>query len=214
MLTTVEAKLIYVIDDDEAVRESLGLLLEAAGYKTELFGTAASALEAIASHRPHCIVTDVRMPGIDGLEFQQRLAESGSKAAVIVITGHADVPLAVRAMKAGAADLIEKPFSDESILSSIQSALAVVPAPDPELETRLASLTSREREVLDLLVAGHSNKAAACRLEISSRTVENHRAQVMRKMRVASLPELVRILMRAGIQPVNSPEPELRGPAG
>ncbi len=196
-----DAQLIYVVDDDDAVRDSLGLLSEAAGYKVELFETAAAALRALSWQQPHCIVTDVRMPEIDGPEFQRRLVEAGRKIPVIVITGHADVPLAVQVMKAGAVDFIEKPFSDDTILGSIKSALAVWGSPDSELERRLVSLTARERQVLDLLVVGHPNKAIAYRLDISSRTVENHRAHVMRKMQVRSLPELVRIVMRAGIQP-------------
>ncbi len=200
-LMVPDAQLIYVVDDDDAVRDSLGLLSEAAGYKVELFETAAAALRALSWQQPHCIVTDVRMPEIDGPEFQRRLVEAGRKIPVIVITGHADVPLAVQVMKAGAVEFLENPFSDDTCLGSIKSALAVWGSPDSELERRLVFLTARERQVLDLLVVGHPNKAIAYRLDISSRTVENHRAHVMRKMQVRSLPELVRIIMRAGSQP-------------
>jgi two-component system response regulator FixJ len=195
-----EPRLIYVVDDDEAVRHSLGLLLQSAGHKVELFEAAGDALAAINSRRPTCIVTDIRMPEIDGLEFQRRLNESRVDIPVIVITGHADVPLAVRAMKAGAIDFIEKPFSDDLILASIDSAMSKArDVADPEIGKRLDSLTPREREVLELLVVGHPNKVIAFRLDISARTVENHRARVMEKMQVSSLSELVRVTIRAGV---------------
>jgi two-component system response regulator FixJ len=195
-------RLIYIVDDDDAVRDSLSLLLESSGHKVTAFEAAAAALAACAAHRPDCVITDVRMPEMDGLEFQERLRRDGIETPVIVMTGHADVPLAVRAMKAGAVDFIEKPFSDEVLLASIGAALARGGRQgDPVVDARLESLTPRERDVLELLVVGHPNKVIAHRLEISPRTVEIHRARVMEKMQARSLPELVRMAIQAGIGP-------------
>lgn len=195
-------RLVFIVDDDEAVRDSLELLLESAGHAVQAFEGAPQALEACRGRLPACIVTDVRMPEMDGLEFQEKLAAAGMHVPVIVMTGHADVPLAVRAMKAGAVDFIEKPFGDDAIIASIETAMKrTVRASDPELASRLGSLTAREREVLDLLVIGHPNKVIAHRLDISPRTVEIHRAHVMDKMKAKSLPELVRTAMQAGVVP-------------
>jgi two-component system, LuxR family, response regulator FixJ len=196
-------RLVFIVDDDEAVRDSLQLLLESAGHAVQAFETAGDALQSCRTRAPACIVTDVRMPEMDGLEFQEKLAAGGIHVPVIVMTGHADVPLAVRAMKAGAVDFIEKPFGDEAILASIEGALRRKPqaAADPALVERLDSLTPREREVLELLVIGHPNKVIAHRLDISPRTVEIHRAHVMEKMKAKSLPELVRTAMQAGVTP-------------
>ena len=195
-------KLVFIVDDDEAVRDSLQLLLESAGHAVRAFEAAADALHACRTRVPACIVTDVRMPEMDGLEFQEKLTAGGIHVPVIVMTGHADVPLAVRAMKAGAVDFIEKPFGDEAILASIEGALKRKPqVADPALLERLDSLTPREREVLELLVIGHPNKVIAYRLDISPRTVEIHRAHVMEKMKAKSLPELVRTAMQAGVTP-------------
>lgn len=199
-----EDKLIYIVDDDEAVRHSLALLLESAGHVVEVFEGAAHALESCQTRLPACIITDIRMPEIDGLEFQKKLAARKYDVPVIVMTGHADVPLAVRAMKAGAVDFIEKPFSDDTILGSIDAAMSAnARMVDPDLAARLESLTPREREVLELLVVGHPNKVIAHRLDISPRTVEIHRAHVMEKMRARSLPELVRTAMQAGVTPLS-----------
>jgi two-component system response regulator FixJ len=195
-------RLVLIVDDDDAVRDSLELLLESAGHSVQAFEAAPDALEACRARLPACIVTDVRMPEMDGLEFQEKLSAAGIHVPVIVMTGHADVPLAVRAMKAGAVDFIEKPFSDEAILASIESALKRKPKiSDPAMVERLESLTPREREVLELLVIGHPNKVIAHRLDISPRTVEIHRAHVMEKMKARSLPELVRTAMQAGVTP-------------
>jgi two-component system response regulator FixJ len=156
---------------------------------------------------PDCILTDVRMPGMDGIEFQEKLIEQGVRVPVIVMTGHGDVRLAVRAMKAGATEFIEKPFSDDAILASIAEATKRREArqapqpPDPELAARLSNLTARERDVLNLLVAGDPNKVIAYRLQISPRTVEIHRARVMEKMRARSLAELVRMGLELGVLP-------------
>ncbi len=195
-------RLVFIVDDDDAVRDSLELLLESAGHPVQAFEAAPVALESCRVQLPACIVTDIRMPEMDGLEFQERLVAAGIHVPVIVMTGHADVPLAVRAMKAGAVDFIEKPFGDEVILASIASALKQKPrVADATLVARLDSLTPREREVLDLLVVGHPNKVIAHRLDISPRTVEIHRAHVMEKMKARSLPELVRTAMQAGVVP-------------
>ena len=195
-------RLVFIVDDDEAVRDSLQLLLESAGHAVRAFEAAADALASCRAKEPACIVTDVRMPEMDGLEFQEKLAAGGIHVPVIVMTGHADVPLAVRAMKAGAVDFIEKPFGDEAILASIEGALKrKSKVTDPALLERLESLTPREREVLELLVIGHPNKVIAYRLDISPRTVEIHRAHVMEKMKAKSLPELVRTAMQAGVTP-------------
>jgi two-component system response regulator FixJ len=185
----------------EAVRDSLSILIESAGYEVEAFELAWAALDRCRARRPDCILSDVKMPGMDGIEFQEKLIENRIDAPVVIMTGHGDVRLAVRAMKAGALDFIEKPFDDRAILASIEEAIGkhaarLQPKPvDTELAGRLETLTAREREVLDLLVSGDPNKVIAYRLEISPRTVEIHRARVMEKMRAKSLPELVRMAM-------------------
>lgn len=197
--------LVYIVDDDEAVRDSLAILVESAGYEVEVFELAYAALDRCRERRPDCILSDVRMPGMDGIEFQEKLTKNGIDAPVVIMTGHGDVRLAVRAMKAGVLDFIEKPFDDRTILATIREAVAkhaarLSPkAVDPDLAARLESLTAREREVLELLVAGDPNKVIAYRLQISPRTVEIHRARVMEKMRAKSLPELVRMTIALGL---------------
>jgi two-component system response regulator FixJ len=197
---------IYVVDDDDAVRDSLALLLEAAGLRVEPFAAAADLLARCREERPACVVTDVRMPEMDGLELQRRLAKLYARLPVIVITGHADVPLAVQAMKAGAVDFIEKPFSDDVILASIETAVTRgrrdigAGAASGEIADRLARLTPRELEVFHQLIVGHPNKVIAHNLNISARTVEIHRARVMEKMQVRNLPELVRLAIESGVE--------------
>ena len=196
---------IYVVDDDDAVRDSLALLLEAAGLRVEAFADGAEALRRCRDERPACVVTDVRMPGMDGLELQRQLSRLHAQLPVIVITGHGDVPLAVQAMKAGAVDFIEKPFSDQVILASIEAAVArgrrgAAAAVTGKFGDRLARLTPRERDVFHQLIVGHPNKVIAHNLSISARTVEIHRARVMEKMDVRSLPELVRLAIEAGVE--------------
>jgi two-component system response regulator FixJ len=191
---------IYVVDDDEAVRDSLSVLLAAQGYRVNGFRSAPAFLAAAPALPPGCLIADIRMPEMDGLELQQRLNERSFSFPMIVITGHGDVPLAVRAMKAGAVDFIEKPFTAEAILARLampqsHTALAGVAA------ARLALLSSREREVLAGLVAGLPNKAIAYDLAISPRTVEIHRAHIMQKMQAKSLSELVRLALAAGVAP-------------
>jgi two-component system, LuxR family, response regulator FixJ len=203
----VEPTGVVVIDDDEAVLDSLRVLLEAEGFDVRTFDRAGAFLGCSEGAPPACLVTDVRMPDMDGLELLQALSARGTLPPVIVITGHGEVPLAVRAMKLGARDFIEKPFEPHVLLASIRDAVtAARPAAttDPEIRRRLERLTPREREVLEQLVIGRSNKAIARELAISPRTVEIHRARVMEKMRAESLSQLVRIAFTAGIDP-NAP---------
>ncbi len=196
-----EAPLVHVIDDDEAVRDSLALLLESAGFRVRTYHAATGFLQALPTQSPGCVLTDVRMPEIDGLELQRRLAELGVRLPVIVMTGHGDVPIAVEALKAGAADFLEKPFDDSQLLAAVSSAVAASQRTHEEevaiadIAERLATLTPREREVLGLLVEGLPNKTIAYDLGSSPRTVEVHRARVMEKMAARSLPELVRMTM-------------------
>jgi two-component system response regulator FixJ len=192
---------VHVIDDDADVRQSLAFLLSTAGLTVRVHESAVAFLKVLPEIKDGCVVTDVRMPGIDGLELQRRLGELEKRLPVIVMTGHGDVPLAVEAMKAGAVDFIEKPFDDEVMLSAIRAALARQ-ADDRErnartaaIQERIARLSDRERDVLDRLVAGKANKVIAHELGISPRTVEVYRANVMTKMQADSLSELVRMAL-------------------
>lgn len=193
---------IFVIDDDVSVRDSMRALLESAGYKVKDYP---SAIAFLASPPPRggCLISDIRMPEMDGLALQEEIARRGLATPVIIMTGHGDVPLAVRAMKAGALDFIEKPFDDEAMLGSVRRALEVGRRTHDQLaEARaaqelLALLTPRERHVLDQLVAGRSNKVAAYELGISPRTIEIHRARIMDKMNARSLSDLVRTALAA-----------------
>ncbi len=196
-----EAGIVHVIDDDEALRDSLTFLLRAAGLQVWTHASASAFLAALPGADVACIVTDVRMPGMSGIDLLRRLKELGIGVPVIVVTGHGDVPLAVEAMKFGAADFLEKPFDDEVLLASVHSALrqrageAKRQSERAEIESRLANLSSRERDVLDGLVAGHANKQIAFDLGISPRTVEIYRANLMDKMKAGSLSELVRMAL-------------------
>ena len=199
-------RIVHVIDDDEALRDSLEFMLDAAGLTAKSWESAIPFLAALPGLAPGCIVTDVRMPDMTGLELVQRLKALGRIDPIIVITGHADVPLAVEAMKAGVLDFIEKPFDNQRLLAAVRTALAREPgeaaaAQDDEavrdISERLASLSMRERQVLDGLVAGHANKVIAYDLDISPRTVEVYRANVMTKMRARSLSELIRLVIAA-----------------
>ena len=209
---------VYVIDDDEAVRDSLRFLLNTAGLVAQTYESATSFLNHLPRVKAGCIVTDVRMPGLSGLDLLRRLKELHSAVPVIVITGHGDVPLAVEAMKSGAADFLEKPFNDEALLAAVnvalrdQGASAKRDADRVGVMDRLATLTARERQVLEGLVAGHPNKTIAFDHGISPRTVEIYRANVMSKMQAASLSDLVRMALIAGMldeapraEPPNSP---------
>ena len=198
---------IFIVDDDDAVRDSLKLLLEASGFTVAAFPTGMAFFEALRPAATGCLLVDVRMPGMGGFEVQQELRRRNSALPVIVMTGHGDVPLAVRAMKCGAADFIEKPFSDDTIVASIERALKLggksqqQQAAIAEILACADRLTVREREVLHELVAGHPNKVIAHRLAISPRTVEIHRARVMEKMQARNLSELVRMALTAGLSP-------------
>jgi two-component system response regulator FixJ len=191
---------VHLIDDDDGVRQSLAFLLATSGFAVRVYESAAAFLAAASTLQPGCIITDVRMPGIDGLELQRQLKARHIGLPVIVITGHGDVPLAVEAMKAGAVDFIEKPFGDETLLSAIRIAVdrqnrsARRDDEVATLRTRLDALSPRELEVLDGLIAGRPNKTIAYDLNISARTVEVHRANLMAKMGAASLSELVRMV--------------------
>lgn len=198
------SQVVHVIDDDVDVRQSLAFLLSTAGLAVRVHESAVAFLAALPNAQEGCIVTDVRMPDMDGLELQRRLRANKIGLPVIVMTGHGDVALAVEAMKAGAVDFIEKPFDDEVLLGAIRSALARH-ARDAqnegrraEIQGRLGLLSEREREVLDGLVAGKPNKIIAFDLGISARTVEVYRANVMTKMQADSLSELVRMVLLDG----------------
>jgi two-component system, LuxR family, response regulator FixJ len=197
--------IVHVIDDDEAVRQSIEFLLRTSGVTARTYDSASAFLDVLPTIESGCIITDVRMPGISGIDLLRHLGEMQIRIPVIVITGHGDVPLAVEAMKSGAVDFLEKPFEDELLLRSVRSALnrsqenAARDAERAEVETRLATLTNRERDVLEGLVAGKPNKIIAFDLAISPRTVEIYRANVMTKMEAASLSELVRITLVAGL---------------
>lgn len=200
------APAIFIVDDDEAVRDSLRLLLESAGLAPVVAFASGSSFLAEAEPQPgDCLLLDVRMPDMDGLELQVELNRRGVRLPLIIMTGHGDVPMAVRAMKAGAADFLEKPFSDELLLDSVRRArLMAAEATREERESgalrqRFESLTAREHEVLEGMVAGRPNKLIAHDLGISPRTVEIHRARVMEKMEARSLSALVRMALAAGI---------------
>lgn len=198
-------QIVYVIDDDEAVRQSLEFLLKTSGITVLGFESAKVFLEKLPHIKSGCIITDVRMPEITGIDLLRRIRDSGVDIPVIVITGHGDVSLAVEAMKVGAVDFLEKPFDDEALLSSVRSALrkgadtARHKAEVSEINERLTALSNRERQVLEGLVAGKANKVIAFDLGISARTVEIYRANVMTKMSANSLSDLVRMAMTAGI---------------
>jgi two-component system response regulator FixJ len=198
---------IYVIDDDDAVRDSLDALLTALEFDVALFPSGAAFLEACDTAGEGCVLLDVRMPRMDGMEVQERLHLRRPDLPIIMITGHGDVSMAVRAMKAGAVDFVEKPLREEALLRSIETALQVSRKSQRQKSLGAAALgnierlTPREREVLELLVAGRPNKAIAQALDCSPRTVEIHRARIMEKMKAHSLPHLVRLALAAGIEP-------------
>jgi two-component system, LuxR family, response regulator FixJ len=196
---------IYVIDDDEAMRDSLHFLLDSSGFDVTLFESAQSFLDALPELTFGCIVSDVRMPGIDGIELLKRLKTAHSAFPILIMTGHGDVPLAVEAMKLGAIDFLEKPFEDERLIAMIETAIrqaepaAKSEAITQDIAARIATLSPRERQVMDGLMAGLSNKLIAREYDISPRTIEVYRANVMTKMGANSLSELVRLAMRAGV---------------
>jgi two-component system, LuxR family, response regulator FixJ len=200
-----DKSMVHVIDDDEAVREALTFQLGSAGIDVRTYDSAAGFLKVAPTVQAGCIITDVRMPDISGIELLRRLRELKIAAPVIVITAHGDIPLAVEAMRIGATDFLEKPFEDEVLLASVRSALESGNREQKRqtersnIEARLAALSNRERDVLEGLVAGHANKQIAYDLGISARTIENYRANLMLKMQAASLSDLVRMALIAGI---------------
>ena len=197
-------KIVYIVDDDAGVRRSLERLLDSAGLRALSYESPLAFLDAAVGLSAGCVLLDVRMPEMDGLTLQVWLANLEVALPVIVITGQGDVQTAVRAMKAGAVDFIEKPYNDESLLNAIETALARAGRPDRaheagEAKHRIAELTPRERQVLDALVAGHPNKVIAYDLGISVRTVEVHRARMMERLRVRQLAEAIRLSVMAGL---------------
>jgi RNA polymerase sigma factor (sigma-70 family) len=192
---------VFIVDDDEAVRDSLSWLMQSVGLSTETFPSADAFLQGFGEDRPGCLLLDIRMPGISGLELQSLLRERGFRLPLVVISGHADVPMAVRALKAGAFDFIEKPFNDQLLLDTVQRAIEhdrqqrESHARVDVWRRRLDTLTPREREVLQLVVGGASNKQISSELGVSMKTVEAHRARVMDKLQADSLSELVRMTL-------------------
>lgn len=197
-------KIVYIVDDDAGVRRSLERLLDSAGLRALSYESPLAFLDAAVGLSAGCVLLDVRMPEMDGLTLQSWLAKLEVALPVIVITGQGDVQTAVRAMKGGAVDFIEKPYNDESLLNAIETALARAGRPDRaheagEAKQRIAELTPRERQVLDALVAGHPNKVIAYDLGISVRTVEVHRARMMERLGVRQLAEAIRLSVMAGL---------------
>jgi two-component system, LuxR family, response regulator FixJ len=196
-------KLVHVVDDDESVRRSVGFTLKTSGYKVRSFASGSELLKDARALEPGCILLDIRMPGMDGLEVQQALLDQGIALPVIIMTGHGDVPLSVKAMKAGAVEFIEKPFAKELLLSAVEEGFAALKRADSSQErakdacVRLQALTAREREVLDGLAQGLPNKTIAYELGISPRTVEIHRANLMTKLGARSLSEALRLAFAA-----------------
>jgi two-component system response regulator FixJ len=205
MSTMQPEPIVYVIDDDDAVRQSLEFLLKTAGIDVRGFNSAKSFLEMLPQIKSGCVITDVRMPDITGIDLLRRLKERKIGIPVIVITGHGDISLAVEAMKIGAVDFLEKPFDDELLMISVRTALnaeanaARHKAAQSDIHERVAALSNRERQVFEGLVAGKPNKAIAFDLSISPRTVEVYRANLMTKMAANSLSDLVRMAMVAGV---------------
>ena len=196
-----EEKTVFIVDDDEAARESLSWLISSVGLKVETFASARDFLDAFDRSRPGCLLVDVRMPGMSGLELQRRLESEPGCLPVIIVTGHGDVQMAVRAMKDGAFDFFEKPFNDQVLLDLVSRAVRECERRRDAQKERMAvqarcdQLTPRERQVMDMIVAGKTNKQIAYDLDISDKTVEAHRAKVMDKLEAASLADLIRKAM-------------------
>jgi len=192
---------VFIVDDDHEVRAALQLLMESVGLKVETFESAQVYLDQFDPSRLGCVVLDVRMPGMSGLELQAKLADKPLCPPIVIITGHGDVPMAVRAVQAGAVDFIEKPFNDQALLDSVHRAIERdatqrgQASTIADIQNRVSRLTPREREVLDLVVAGYRNKLIAAELSVSQSTVEAHRAKVMEKMDAKSLSDLMRMML-------------------
>lgn len=198
--------IVCIVDDDEAVRESLSVLLETMGYTVRTFESGPDFLDACASLETACVLLDVRMPKMSGIEVQQRLKELRPDLPVIIVTGHGDITMAVQAMRVGAVDFIEKPFQEDALLASVELAATQIQKSQEQseanasIERKINRLTPREREVFDLLVVGHANKVVARALNCSPRTVEIHRARVMEKLEAASVAQLVRMALAVGME--------------
>jgi FixJ family two-component response regulator len=199
MYDTIEQAAVFVVDDDEAMRDSIVCLLESANLPCRMFGDARAFLDACEPGRPGCLLLDIRMPGMSGMELLAHLKSNGYSQPVIIITGHGDVPLAVRALKSGAFDFVQKPFGAQDLLDKVQAALEQVRADRRKnlkqdmLRGRFGALTGREREIMELVVAGDSSKVIAMKLGISSKTVDIHRSNIMKKLDVQTVAELVHI---------------------
>lgn len=204
---TTDAPTVFVVDDDPSVRRSLGRLLASEGYQTGAYADPTQFLEQADLSGPGCLVLDLQLPGLNGLELQQLLRSTGHRLPIIFLTGHADIPASVRAMKAGAVDFLTKPVPAADLLAAVATALATdrrqqqERAELAEVRQRLATLTPREREVLQHVVTGAPNKLIAVALGAAEKTVKIHRARVMAKMQAASLPDLVRLAQRVGVIP-------------
>ena len=194
---------VFIVDDDAAVRDALQLLLRSVGLASEAYASADEFLGRFDPDRPGCLLLDVRMPGISGLELQQRLKERISSLPIIFLTAHGDIEMAVNAVKAGALDFIQKPFRDQDLIDKVHCAIREDAQnrsqirEAAEIQSRIESLTPRERQLLEMVVAGRANKVIASDLNISQRTVEIHRARVMKKMKADSVTDLVRMVMRS-----------------
>jgi len=205
------AAIVFVIDDDESMRKSLQRLLDAADYKTELFNSASEFLTRSVHPGPSCVIVDVRMPELDGIEFQQRLIERGREEQLVFITGHGDIPMCAEAMKAGAVDFLPKPFKPKQLLESVERALTrSAEQRFHELERNHARglidrLTPREYEVMQLVATGILNKQVGAELGMAEKTVKTHRAHIMQKLKITSVAELMVVLQKAGISPITRP---------
>jgi len=200
-----DKKLVHIVDDEEAIRRSMGFMLKTSGYQVEAWSSGQAFLKEVRHVERGCILLDIRMPDLDGLEVQRLLAERGVAMPIVIMTGHGDISTAIRAMKAGAVDFLEKPFEKASVIAAIEESFGRLVLADSatsraaDAETRLGALTAREREVLDGLARGLPNKTIAYDLGISARTVEVHRANVMTKLEVRSLSDALRIAFAAGL---------------
>ncbi len=207
---TIADAVVYIVDDDELIRDSLKILVKSVGIQAETYSSAQLFLDAKLPDRPGCLVLDIRMPGMGGLDLQNELQKMGASIPIIVITGHGTVPMSVRAMKAGAVDFLQKPFEDQELLDSIQHAIKehshirIEQSNVNNIRKRVQNLTSREHEIFVLVVTGMLNKQIACDLKLSENTVKTHRARLMRKMKVESLAELVRASEKVGMSPPSS----------
>ncbi len=198
---TDKTPIVFIVDDDSAVLDSIGLLMKSVGLEAKLFESAQSFLDSYSTEQSGCLVLDVRMPGISGLDLQAKLIELGCILPIIFITGHGDIPMAVKAMQDGAVDFLQKPFRDQELLDRVQNAIEEDSKNRSQhfekhnIEQRLAALTEREHQVLDMIIAGKANKLIAADLGLSQRTIEIHRAHILEKMQTRSLAHLVRMIM-------------------